>query len=176
MRYQDGPAVEHEIHIRAEQERVWSLVTDIDVPARFSPELRGVRWLGQTDRPAVDACFEGRNRNAILGEWRTVSYVTELDPPHTFAWAVVDPDGRFGGDAPDPRVPMAVWRFGLRPGAGGTLLRQSVRLGPARSGLSLAIDRMPDKEESLVRHRLADLLSGIQATLQGIKTLAEQSR
>ncbi|GIH73903.1 SRPBCC family protein [Planobispora longispora] len=176
MRYPDGPATEHEVHIQAEPARVWELVTDIELPARFSPELRRVRWLDAADRPAVGARFEGRNHNSIMGEWRTVSYVTELDAPRAFAWAVVDPDGRFGGGAADPRAPMATWRFDLRPGSGGTLLRQSVRLGPARSGVSLAIDRMPEKEEAIVRHRLTDLLAGIQATLQGVKTLAERPR
>ncbi|SBT39177.1 SRPBCC family protein [Micromonospora auratinigra] len=172
MRYGDGPVVECDVHVGAAPGRVWELVSDIEVPARFSPELRRVRWLD--DPPAPGARFEGHNRNALLGEWRTVSYVTELAAPRTFAWAVVDPDGRYGGPAADPHTPLASWRFDLTPEDGGTRLRLGARLGPARSGLSLAIDRMPDREEALVRHRLADLRTGIRATLEGIKALAEQ--
>ncbi|GAA4221255.1 uncharacterized protein YndB with AHSA1/START domain [Streptosporangium album] len=175
MRYADGPTVECDVHIEADPARVWELVIDIELPARFSPELRRVRWLDDADRPAVNARFEGHNDNAVLGEWRTVSYVIELDALRVFGWAVVDPDGRFGGGTADPRTPMAAWRFDLEPEAGGTRLRHGARIGPARSGLSLAIDRMPEKEEALVRHRLAGLLAGIQDTLLGIKTLAEQT-
>ena len=37
---------------------------------------------------------------------------------------------------------------------GGTLLRQWVQMGPGRSGLSVAIDRMPEKEQKIVFVRL----------------------
>ncbi|MGP4004186.1 SRPBCC family protein [Streptomyces sp. 8N706] len=174
MRYADGPAVECEVNVEADPARVWELVTSVELPARFSPELQRVRWLDGADRPAVGARFEGHNHNAVLGEWRTVSYVVELEAPRTFGWAVVDPDGRFGGGTADPATPMATWRFALEPESGGVRLRHGARLGPGRSGLSLAIDRLPEREEAIVQRRLADLRTGIQDTLRGIKTLAEQ--
>ena len=176
MRYADGPAVECEVHVEADQARVWELVTDIELPARFSPELRRVRWLDGASRPVVGARFEGHNHNSLLGEWRTVSYVVELELLRVFGWAVVDSDGRFGGSTVDPRTPMATWRLDLARQTGGIRLRHSVLIGPARSGLSLAIDRMPENEEAFVQRRLADLRAGIQDTLRGIKTLAEQPR
>jgi len=43
-----------------------------------------------------------------------------------------------------------------------------VRIGPARSGLSLAIDRDPDAEEAIVEYRLGRLRAGMRATLDGI--------
>ncbi|MDR7304207.1 SRPBCC family protein [Haloactinomyces albus] len=176
MRDVDGPMVEHEVHVEADPALVWELVTDIELPARFSPELQRVRWLDGADRPSLGARFEGHNHNQVLGEWCTVSHVVELDVPRVFAWAVVDPDGRYGENAADPQAPMATWRFDLVPEVGGARLRHAVRLGPARSGLHLAIDRMPEQEEAIVRHRLADLRTGIQDTLHGIKALAEQPR
>lgn len=162
-----------DIVVDAEPERVWELVTDIELPARFSPELRRVRWLDGATGPALGARFEGHNRNEVLGEWRTESHVVEWEPPKVFAWAVLDPDGRYGGDGADPARPMATWRFELDPGDGGVLLRHGVRLGPARSGLTLAIESRPEKKDAIVRYRLADLRTGMEATLRGIKDLAE---
>ncbi|GIH69956.1 hypothetical protein Mth01_22090 [Sphaerimonospora thailandensis] len=168
--------MECEVHIEADPARVWELVTDIELPARFSPELQRVRWLDGADRPAVNARFEGHNRNDMLGEWRTVSHVVELDAPRVFAWAVVDPDGRFGAAAPDPRTPVATWRFVLEPEAGGTRLVHGARIGPAPSGLTLAISRSPERVEAIVRWRLTDLRAGMEHTLHGIRSLAEGPR
>jgi hypothetical protein len=46
-------------------------------------------------------------------------------------------------------------------------------MGPARSGLSLAIDRMPEKEERIVARRLREFEESMRATVEGIKRLAE---
>jgi hypothetical protein len=81
-----------------------------------------------------------------------------------FAWAVGDPG-----------QPSATWRFTLRPEHAGTTLSQLVRLGPGRSGLSIAIGQMPDKEQKIVFVRLREFEESITRTLAGIKTLAEQA-
>ncbi|WP_261398777.1 SRPBCC family protein [Streptomyces misionensis] len=162
-----------EVHVRADVRRVWGLVTDIGLPARFSPELQRVAWLDGADRPVVGARFEGYNRHERLGEWRTVSHVVELDEPRVFAWAVTDADGRYGEPAPDPARPMATWRWELEAENGGTLLRQSALIGPGRSGITLALERWPDREEEILAFRSKELRAGMEATLQGIKVLAE---
>ncbi|MGH2758276.1 MAG: SRPBCC family protein, partial [Actinomycetota bacterium] len=90
MRYADGPSAEVEIYIDAPPARVWDLVSDIELPARFSEELQGAQWLDET--PAVGARFQGRNRHPAVGEWETTSYVVAYEPERTFAWAVGDPD------------------------------------------------------------------------------------
>lgn len=172
MRYADGPSVECGIHIDAPAELVWDLTTDIELPTRFSSELRRVRWLDGAARPEVGARFEGYNENASLGAWRTVSCVVELVAPQAFAWAVIDPFGQFGDEA-DPGRPLATWRFDITEQSGGVLLRHSARLGPARSGLSIAIDRMPEHEEAIIDGRLAMLGTGMDEMLRGIKSLAE---
>lgn len=162
MRYADGPTTEVEVLIDASIERVWELVCDIGVPARFSAELQEARWLDEG--PAVGARFAGRNRHAAAGEWETTSVVTELEPMRAFAWAVGDPE-----------VPSATWRFDLSEEDGRVRLRQRARLGPGPSGLTPAIEAMPDKEERIIARRLEEHRVNMQATVDGLKELAESA-
>lgn len=173
MRYADAPGARCEIHAAATPASVWRLVTDIGLPARLSAELQSAEWLDGATGPAVGAAFVGHNRHRMIGEWQTVSYVTELEEPRIFRWAVVDPDGRFGDVVPDPRKPLATWSFELTPEGGGTRLAQTVVIGPAPSGLSRAIGQAPEREEELVAARLDQLRANIDSTLLGIKALAE---
>jgi uncharacterized protein YndB with AHSA1/START domain len=159
VKYADSPTVEVDILIAAPIERVWALVSDIELPARFSSEFLGARW---TDEPGLGARFAGRNHHDALGEWETVSFVTRYEPPRSFAWAVTDADH-----------PSASWWFDLDAEAGGTRLRQGMRMGPAPSGLSIAIEAMPDTEAKFVARRLAEHERNMQANLEGIKQLAE---
>ncbi len=46
-------------------------------------------------------------------------------------------------------------------------------MGPARSGLSFAIDEMPEKEQKIVFVRMREFERNMSATLQHIKDLAE---
>ena len=46
-------------------------------------------------------------------------------------------------------------------------------MGPAPSGLSIAIEAMPDKEERIVARRLEEWRTNMQATIEGVKALAE---
>jgi len=163
MRYADGPTAEVTALIEAPIETIWSLVTDIDLPARFSTEFRGATWLD--DGPRVAARFVGRNYHAALGEWETTCYVTRLDPPRAYAWAVSD-----------PRHPAATWWYELDQQPDGVLVRFGARVGPAPSGLTIAITAMPDKEEGIIARRLQEFTLNMTATLQGIKELAEASR
>jgi len=162
-RYADKPTVEVPIEIDAPPERVWTIVSDIAVMPGASPELQDVEWLDGRSGPGLGARFAGHNRHQAFGEWSTVSVIVEYEPPRVFAWAVGDPEW-----------PSAVWRFSLEPRGGGTLLRHWVQVGPGRSGLSYAIDRMPDKEQKIVFVRLRELEANMGATLTAVKGLAEQ--
>lgn len=159
VRYDEGPGTEIAIFVRASPARTWEAVTDIELAARLSPELQRAEWLGCTG-PALGARFVGHNHHPLLGDWRTISHVIEFVSERVFGWAVVDPDGRFDGDDPDPARPMATWRFEVRPEGDGSRLVESVRIGPARSGISLAIDGRPDSEERIIAHRLGELRAG----------------
>jgi uncharacterized protein YndB with AHSA1/START domain len=165
VRYADGPTAEAEVHVDAPPERVWEVVTDIDLPARFSSEFQGADWLDGVTVPAVGARFVGRNRHPAAGEWETTSEIVSCDRPRLFSWAV-------GG----PENASATWRFELTPDGDGTRLRQWMRMGPAPSGLNVAIAAMPDKEERIIEVRQAEHEANMRATLEGIKALAEDTR
>ncbi len=163
--YADTPVVAAQIDIEAPPERVWLLVSDIFLMPGLSGELQEVAWLDGATGPAVGCRFAGRNANAALGNWETVSTVVECDEPRCFAWVVGDPGH-----------PSTSWRFTLRPGGAGTVLEQRMQMGPARSGLSLAIDAMPDKEAKIVFVRLRELEGAMKHNLAAIKELAERAR
>ncbi|WP_406438138.1 SRPBCC family protein [Streptomyces sp. NBC_01613] len=161
-RYTDKPTVEVRTWIDAPPERVWALVSDIGLMPSTSDELRSVEWLDGATGPAVGARFLGRSSHEAYGEWATTSYVIEYEPGRVFAWAVQD-----------PAEPSAIWRFRLHPGDGGTELSEWMQMGPGRSGLSVAIDRMPEKEEKIVFVRLREFEHNMTVTLERIKQLAE---
>ena len=81
----------------------------------------------------------------------------------------------FGWSVTDAETPSSSWWFELEQTGDGVQLRQGTRMGPAPSGLSIAIAAMPDKEERIVARRLEELEVNMQATLDGIKRLAEQT-
>ena len=173
MRYADGPGAQCEMFVQAPVERVWALVTDIELPARLSPELQRVAWLDGVAGPAVGARVEGHNSRPNMRDWRTVSEVVELAEHRVFAWAVMDADGRFGDPVTEVAGALARWRFDLVPEGGGTRIRHSAVIGPGRSGVVLAIESRPEAEEKIVAFRLGELRTGMAATLEGIKSLAE---
>jgi hypothetical protein len=162
MRLAEGPTTEVEVHIDAPADAVWSYVSDIDLPARFSSELTGARWLDGATAPALGARFKGSSRHDAVGEWETTCGVTVWEPGRSFAWAVGDPTN-----------PAAVWRFDVTPDGDGVRLRQWAQLGPGRSGLTPAIEAMPDKEERIIARRLSEHRANMEATVNGIKSMAE---
>ncbi|MFE7467805.1 SRPBCC family protein [Streptomyces sp. NPDC057499] len=160
--------VECVTEIAAPPQRVWELVSDITTSVRHSPELQEVQWLDGAEGPAVGARFSGRNRNEGMGEWRTVSRITELAEQHAFAWEVLYP-GNSEGEA------LAIWTYSLEPLADGTAtrLRHGMRLGPARGPLTDYVEKYPDREEEIIDGRMDLLRSGIESTLAGVKSDAE---
>ena len=48
-------------------------------------------------------------------------------------------------------------------------------MGPGRSGLSFAIDRMPEKEQKIVFVRMREFEANMAVTLEEIKKLAESA-
>jgi len=171
MKLSDAPTTEVAVTIDAPAARVWELVTDLNVPAGTSPEFSGADWLDGATAPVVGARFVGRNAHAALGQWETTSTVTVVEPECEFRYAVGDVD-----------EPMAVWTYRLEPeddgdgggeGDGRVRLTQVAQIGPGRSGLSFAIDRMPEKEERIVERRLQEHAASMRANLEHIKALAE---
>ncbi|MFD9884394.1 SRPBCC family protein [Streptomyces alboflavus] len=162
VRYVDQPTVEVRTWIDGPPHRVWDLATDITLMPDRSGELRSVEWLDGAAAPAPGARFAGHNEHEAFGAWTTTSHVVEYEPPRVFGWAVTDPEH-----------PSASWRFNLRDRDGGTELTHWMRMGPGPSGLSLAIERAPEKEQKIVFVRMRELERGMSATLDTIKALAE---
>jgi Polyketide cyclase / dehydrase and lipid transport len=162
MRHADQPSVEVEVYVQAPAERIWPLLTDLDVLVSLSDELQAAEWENEGGA-AVGRSFVGTNRNKYFGEWQTTSTVIECDEPRAFAWAVGDVD-----------QPNTTWRFTVRSQGAGSLLSQWMRLGIGPSGLTVAIERMPDKEERIVERRLDEFRAAMRANLDAIKELAER--
>jgi hypothetical protein len=159
-RYADKPTAEVSTWIDAAPDVVWPVVSDIGLMPAMSPELQSVEWCDG----AVGRKFVGYSKHDALGEWHTTSYVVEFEAPRVFSWAVAD-----------PAEPSALWKFTLEPDNGGTRLSQWMQLGPGRSGLSLAIDRMPDKEQKIVFVRLREFEKAMTGTVAAIKDRVEHS-
>ncbi len=45
VRYRDQPTVEVEQRVAGDPAVIWALVTDIELPARYSSELQSVEWV-----------------------------------------------------------------------------------------------------------------------------------
>jgi Polyketide cyclase / dehydrase and lipid transport len=148
--------------IEAPPDRLWQLVSDITLMPMLSDELQSVRWADGFAGPKKGAVFLGVNLHPAMGEWTTKSTVTVFRPPTEFSWAVGDPNR-----------PAAIWRFELIPHTRGTSLRYTARIGPGRSGVSMMIDREPNRAQDIVAERLRQFERNMSVTVAGLKALAE---
>lgn len=160
MRFADSPTTERDIVIGAPPSVVWSLVTDVAVLARYSDEFQGGEWLDAAPH-GPGSQFHGRNRNEGRA-WEVTCTVTAWEPDRAFGWSVMDPEH-----------PAATWCFTLAPDGVGTRLAYRARMGPGPSGLTEAIDAHPHAEARIVERRLAAWTDNMEATLAGIRALAE---
>ena len=160
----DGPGTVVEVDIRAPSETVWDLVTDINLGAEFSEEFTGARWADGVDGPSVGAEFIGSNTHPAVGEWEVPCFVDRYVEGEEFGWVTSNLDH-----------PGARWRFEVASIAGATRLRYSVMLGPGPSGISPAIEAMPDKEPRILARRIGEHRTNMQRVVEGIKAKAEAS-
>jgi len=161
-RYSDCPTVQVSTWIDTDPDRVWGLVSDIQLMPTFSDELQSVEWVDGASGPQLGARFVGHNKHDAFGQWSTTSQIVAFDQPHEFAWAVGDPDN-----------PAATWRFQLTPRDTGTTLTFWMQMGPAPSGLSAAIESMPDKEQKIIFVRMREFETAMGKTVAALKRLAE---
>ncbi|MFV0260441.1 MAG: nitroreductase family protein [Acidimicrobiales bacterium] len=160
LRFEDSPGLVVEIDIDAAPSVVWPLITDIDLPARFSEEFIGAEWDGE--ERGLGAVFHGRNYHEALGEWSVACFVDTYQEGSSFGWRTSDREH-----------PGARWRFDLEPVGSGTRLRFHFSFGPGPSGTTAAIARFPDKEPRVLRRRLNEVGANMQKTVDGIKRIAE---
>ena len=157
-----GPGVTVEVDVAASPERVWELVSDINISAQFSNEFQGAEWV-DADGPRVGASFVGRNERADVNrKWETTSYVVACEPNRVFSWNVNDRD-----------QPSAQWRFELERIPGGTRLRQRLIIGPSLSTTGRAMEENPGQALQILASRREQHRGNMNLTVQGIKRLAE---
>lgn len=154
MRHRDQPTVEAVQRLSCDTDTAWRYVTDISLPTHTSQELLAVEWLDGADHVTVGARFKGRNRNPNIGEWETVCEVVEVEPGRRWVWNVLTPNGV-----------GATWAFEVEPSSAGSIVRQWARMGPAPTGINIAINAQPGKEARIVQRRLEEWLQGMQANL-----------
>lgn len=163
LHYDDGPCVEADVFVDATPEAVFAVVSDVNLPARFSSEFKGARWLEPSTGPVIGASFVGRNAHPSAGEWETTCTVIEHDPPHVFAYAVQGLEGDVS----------STWRFVVEPEGSGCRLRQWMEMGPGRSFISLAIEAMPANESRILNRRVREHRENMEANLAGVKEMLE---
>ncbi len=157
----DGPGTLVEQDIDAPIERLWELISDIDMPAQFSTEFLGATWSDDVgERPEIGDRFTGRNVHESRGEWEVECFIDRYDAPYQFGWATSDVDS-----------PGARWRFELEPIAGSTRVRFRLILGPGPSGITRIIEKRPDLTTRVIDARLTDLRANMQRVVDGLATL-----
>lgn len=162
-RLSDGPMTTVEIDLKAPASAVWERVSDINLGAGHSEEFLGARWADGVDGPALGAQFIGSNRHEAIGEWDVPCFVNRYEEGKEFGWVTSDPDN-----------PGAQWCFELASIAGATRVRYSVVLGPGPSGISAAIEAMPDKEPRILHRRIEEHRANMQRVLDGLATAVDQ--
>lgn len=158
----DGPGTVVEIDIKAPPAKVWPLVTDLDFGAQFSEEFQGARWADGVSGPSLGAQFIGTNKHPAIGTWDVPCFVHRYVEGREFGWVTSNVDN-----------PGAQWCFHLEPIAGATRLRYSLTLGPGPSGMTAAIERMPDKEPRIIARRVDEHRANMQRVVDGMKAAAE---
>jgi hypothetical protein len=109
------------LHMDAEPQKVWELISDITKMGEYSPEVVEAEWLDGATGPEVGARYRGHvKRNEIMPVlyWTTCE-ITAAVPGQVFEFAVVMNDRR-----------VNTWRYVFTPGPdGGTDVTESYDLG-----------------------------------------------
>ncbi len=161
-RHADGPGAVVEVDIKAKPQDIWPYISDIEFSAQFSEEATGARWVDESQQPGIGSHFVGSNSNSYMGDWEVDCFVSHFQQDHEFGWVTTDREH-----------PGAQWRFEATGIAGATRLRYSVVIGPGPSGLTRAIQEMPEKEPRILSRRISQLMSNMTEVVHGIKTSVE---
>jgi uncharacterized protein YndB with AHSA1/START domain len=148
------PHLSESVHVAAEPEAVYALISDLPRMGSWSPECTGVTWRGRVRAPVQGARFVGHNRRGRV-RWSTFGEVVAAEPPHRLAFEVtVGP------------VRVARWEYTIEPGDDGCTVTEQWtdrRPGVLRRLLDAT---MGSRERSNAR--------GMRATLQALQAEAER--
>lgn len=160
-RIQDGPGVVAEIDTDARPRQVWEVISDINMPAKFSDEFAGAEWLSD-DEIAAGAIFRGRSAISDGREWETNCIVTEWVERETFEWRTTDPEN-----------PGAIWRFDLAEQGAGSRLRFSMIIGKENNSTAPRAMADPSLENQILFERRLIHKANMQRVLEGVKALVD---
>ena len=160
-RIQDGPGVVAEIDTDARPRQVWEVISDINMPAKFSDEFAGAEWLSD-DEIAAGAIFRGRSATSDGREWDTNCIVTEWVERETFEWRTTDPEN-----------PGAIWRFDLAEQGTGSRLRFSMVIGKENNSTAPRAMADPSLENQILFERRLIHKANMQRVLEGVKALVD---
>jgi len=140
--------------VRALQERVYAVVSDVTRIPEWSPETVRAEWLAP-DR------FQAWNRRR-LGRWRTVANVVEAEPERSFSFVVQ----AMGGD-------WTQWTYLMEPGSAAdtTRLTEEMRMCVPLPFGALVFERL----FLFVRDRRVDLQTNLQTSVDRIAAIVEAS-
>lgn len=85
--HESGVALQHSAEIDASAALLYSLVADIEMMARLSPECVDCRFIGGATRAVEGARFRGRSRRG-RHRWTTTSVIVEAVPGRRISWDV----------------------------------------------------------------------------------------
>ncbi|GAS96549.1 cyclase/dehydrase [Mycolicibacterium canariasense] len=150
-----SPLLQAQIDIDAPVSEVWALISDLRRMPQWSPQCRAMKVLGRT-RVGAKAINVNRRNNMF---WPTTCTITELEPQRSLAFRV---------DFNAMR-----WSYELEPlDGGGTRVIESRR---APEGFKTVPTLLVDKFMGGVPGFEQELLAGMNASLQRIKTAAESA-
>jgi len=108
------------VHMNADPDRVWDLVSDVTRIGSYSPETFEAEWLDGASGPAVGAKFRGHvKRNGRGPVYWTNCVVNSCVPGAEFGFDVLT-----GGK------PTNTWTYRIEAAGGGSDVTESFRLAP----------------------------------------------
>ncbi|HEX4063440.1 MAG TPA: SRPBCC family protein [Streptosporangiaceae bacterium] len=144
------------VHVAAQADQVWDLVSDITRIGEFSPETFEAEWLDGATGPRVGARFRGHvRRNGRGPVYWTNCRVVGCEPGREFTFAVTGPGNGT----------IITWGYRLQPGDDGTDVTESFELA----------DALPTRIYWALAGwaRMRTNLDGMRTTLERIKAIAE---
>lgn len=153
--------IETSIEIDAPPEAVWAAVTDISRMAERSDEVQKTEWVSG-DGPDVGNVFQGYNKRESF-EWDVPCHVVTSDAPTTFAYTIFEPDN-----------PSSTWTYSIEDVGGRSRVTQTFQHGPNFSGVTMAIERNPDRRDDIVAGRSAALRDSMERGLEMLRAELER--
>lgn len=161
MLQKDQPEVSVAVLIEASPEKVWQFVSDITTPTHFSDEFKAAQWINGATGPSVGAHFEGTNGRGET-QWTTTCIVTQYEEQKVFEYCVESVE-----------VPVATWRYSVQPQGEQVELTYWAKMGLAPNGMTAHYKGDPEREARIIANRMEMWRTNMQATIDGIKALAE---